>query len=546
MVRLEKQVQTKRRVNWWFLLETVLLVGVFWLSHGSPPPDVNESHYLIKAKHYWNPEFAPTDFFLSSADAHLVFYWAFGWLTLLMDLEAVAWIGRLFSWTLLAASLVSIGRRIAQPAMSGLFVGGLFVVLTEYGHMAGEWVIGGFEGKTVAYGLSFWAIRASLDRRWGVSWVLGGLASAFHVLAGGWIVLCLLVVRAMGVRKELKLPCTQEWGCLILGGVLALGGLVPGLLLSSGNADVAAEANRLYVHVWLPHHLVITSFATHRVVAFFSLVCGLGLAWFFSAKWRQDEHGVVAGLATTSLLLVVIGILVTLLLGNDSPIQHSLLRFYFYRTSDVLVPLAAAVLACVVVFNVSKEIGSGIRLRGSILVLLLGIYVGESLHRRYWDPRPRGDVLTLPASRKADPVARRDNTMRIHRHWKLACQWIRNNTPSDAIALTPLRQQTFKWYSQRGEIVTRKDMPQDAISLLQWHERRESVYPMVDDRRGLSRVSNDELIQSCHKYGADYMVLTQFSEESRNRFDGDFRVRKMFPPEGKFSYYAVFRVYGSK
>ena len=69
---------------------------------------------------------------------------------------------------------------------------------------------------------------------------------------------------------------------------------------------------------------------------------------------------------------------------------------------------------------------------------------------------------------------------------------------------------------------------------------------MVDDRRGLSRVSNDELIQSCHKYGADYMVLTQFSEESRNRFDGDSRVRKMFPPEGKFSYYAVFRVYGSQ
>ena len=158
----------------------------------------------------------------------------------------------------------------------------------------------------------------------------------------------------------------------------SLGGLVPGLLLSSGNAEVAAEANRLYVHVRLPHHLVISSFATYRVVAFFSLVCGLGLAWFLSAKWRQDEHGVMAGLAIASLLLVVIGILVTLLLGNDSPIQHSLLRFYFYRTSDVLVPLAAAVLACVVVFNVSEEIGSGIRLRGSISFSCLEFMSGKA------------------------------------------------------------------------------------------------------------------------------------------------------------------------
>ena len=102
----------KNAVAFWFLLEIICLVLVFWLTHGNSPPDVNEAHYLTKAKHYWNPAFCPDDFFLSSADAHLVFYWVCGWLTLFFDLETVAWVGRAFSWVLLASSLVSIGQRV--------------------------------------------------------------------------------------------------------------------------------------------------------------------------------------------------------------------------------------------------------------------------------------------------------------------------------------------------------------------------------------------------------------------------------------------------
>ncbi len=532
----------KNAVAFWFLLEIICLVLVFWLTHGNSPPDVNEAHYLTKAKHYWNPAFCPDDFFLSSADAHLVFYWVCGWLTLFFDLETVAWVGRAFSWVLLASSLVSIGQRVCFEKLAGLFVGGAFVILTEVCHLAGEWVVGGFEAKTIAYGLAFWGIRFAMDARWRGVWLLTGTAAAFHVLAGGWIVFCLIVFRIVSIKLKGPRPTGKELVGLVVGGLVALGGLIPGLLLSSGDAEIAAEANRLYVHVRLPHHLVITTFAVERWALFSSLTGGTLLLWINTGKWRCDGQRVIVGIGLVSVIVAIAGIVITISLGNDSTLQHSLLRFYFYRTSDTLVPLAASLLAGLVVFRVAEETGKGWRLSASILLLMLGLYVGDRIKERHADPRPRGDVLTLPSSKKTDPEQRRANTLRIHRHWRLACLWMKNNTPHDAIAITPLRQQTFKWYSHRGEVVTRKDMPQDAKSLLQWHERRESVYPFVGGRRGLSRLDDDYLLASCRHYGADYLVLTQFSESSRNRFADDVRIEKVFPPAGRFSYYAVYKL----
>jgi len=529
-----------------YFLEVILLVLIFAVSHGSPPPDANEAHYLVKAKHYWNPEFGSTDFFMSSADAHLVFYWAFGWLTLLFELPVVAWIGRLLSWVLIGSALASIGRKLVGKRLAGLLLGTVFVVLTEYCHLAGEWVVGGFEAKTVAYGLAFWGIRRTLDDKWTHAWILTGCASALHVLAGGWIVLCLLVSRGLGLFKLKQRPEFNEAWSLIFGGCIALGGLIPGLLLSSPDPDITAQANHLYVHIRLPHHLVVTTFATQRIVLFGVLVCGLFLSWNLSKRWRTDGAGRVMGLGITSLLIACVGVLVTLWFGDESPTQHQLLRFYFYRTSDVLIPLATAACVCTTIFGVASERQLGLRLPGSALVLLVGVYLGDVLSERHWDPRPRGDVLALPRSKKEDRQARKDNTLRIHRHWQLACIWMKNNSPVDAIAITPLRQQTFKWYSERGEVVTRKDMPQDAASLLEWHERRETVYPFVDGFRSLSRVNNDLLAENCVRFDAGYLVLTQFSKESRERFKDDPRFVKMFPPEGKFSFYGVFKFVGAR
>ena len=82
-----------------------------WRSSSSPAeppaPHVNETHYLTKAKHYWDPAYCPGDLFLDSADAHLPFYWTVGWLTKWLSLPAAAWVGRIAAWLLLAVGLAA-------------------------------------------------------------------------------------------------------------------------------------------------------------------------------------------------------------------------------------------------------------------------------------------------------------------------------------------------------------------------------------------------------------------------------------------------------
>ena len=86
------------------LAEIAAIFAIFFIQGAWPVPDVNEAHYLGKATHYWIPHWIENDFFLNSADTHRVFYLTFGWLSLFLAPPALAWVGRILTWLLLAWS----------------------------------------------------------------------------------------------------------------------------------------------------------------------------------------------------------------------------------------------------------------------------------------------------------------------------------------------------------------------------------------------------------------------------------------------------------
>src|SRR5690606_34744986 len=121
-------------------------------------------------------------------DAHQTFYWCFGWLTLLMPLPAVAWAGRLLTWTLLAAGWRRVSFLLVPKPLAAVLSAALFVGLLDRCNLAGEWVVGGVEAKGFAYAFVLFAIAEMLLGRWNRVWLLLGAASAWHVLVGGWSV----------------------------------------------------------------------------------------------------------------------------------------------------------------------------------------------------------------------------------------------------------------------------------------------------------------------------------------------------------------------
>ena len=466
-------------------LEILAIVAVCYVFAGSPTPSVNEAHYLAKAKHYWQPEWCEGDFFLESADAHEVFYWTFGWMTKYYSLPATAWIGRLLVWLLFAASWRRMVRALTNIRGAALLSAICLLPLTHYGHLAGEWLIGGIEAKGFAYPLLFLAIGKAAEGKWWQTWPLLGLASSFHILVGGWAVVAFLFALFMR-RDEEQINYRELAVWLVIGGTLALPGLIPALQLTAdATAEEIREANVTYTFRRLSHHLVPYRFAQWNPFApkfnvtrplSFGLLCLLW--WRFAGSIRTPRWQRLQMIVNGSLVIALCGLLVELL---SSPFDHfqvpflsnmraSLLRFYWFRMSDMMVPTGLALFAIVRIRQPMARVWQ------TVIALLLGIaglwFASQqygfaarsmSMQQQYWRH-------TLPEMEQ----------YRIDEDWLDVCNWIRDNTPSDCTVLTPVRQQTFKWYAERPDVVTWKDVPQNASAIVDWWERRRAVHKLGD------------------------------------------------------------------
>ena len=59
-------------------IELLAILAVFAAAGAWPVPDVNETAYLTKARHFTDPAWCQGDFFLETPDAHGVFYLLMG------------------------------------------------------------------------------------------------------------------------------------------------------------------------------------------------------------------------------------------------------------------------------------------------------------------------------------------------------------------------------------------------------------------------------------------------------------------------------------
>ena len=170
-------------------LLAIAILAAFFLSFSltrSPIPGVNESHYLCKARHYWQPDWCRGDLFLESANPHAVFYQAFGGLTTRMSLAQAALLIRGGQSILLAIGWLALGTRLVGDTRRTLSAAALFLLLQATGTWSGEWLIGGAESKVWAYGFLMLAAAWGLDRAWLRCAIAGGLAVSMHPVVGCW------------------------------------------------------------------------------------------------------------------------------------------------------------------------------------------------------------------------------------------------------------------------------------------------------------------------------------------------------------------------
>ncbi len=272
------------------LADCLVTFCIYFLYAGAMVPGVNETHYWIKAKHFWNSEFVSKDLFAASGDAHWFFFQSIGWITLWLPLSWTAWVTRILGWGVLSGSWCYLANSVTNRAWSGSLSSLLFLTCIHYGHLSGEWVIGGMEAKIFAYAALWMGLACMCTDRWPMAWIWMGVASAFHVLVGGWATLTLMLLYASTTRCYLPWGRSwrPQWPWLFAGGSLSLLGLIPAILVNRGaSIDLQSQGAWLHVYYRLAHHLAPLSFSRERWMSF-SILLALAIACFWYGEPTQD------------------------------------------------------------------------------------------------------------------------------------------------------------------------------------------------------------------------------------------------------------------
>ena len=268
----------------------ILLIFVVFVFYGAwPTPDVNEQYYVGKAIHFWNPSWLSADPFLTSPDSHWLFYATFGSLSFFFSQNVLVWVGRVLAWFFTACAWRRLSRALIPIDFVAVVTAAAFAFYLESFDLAGEWIIGGVEGKSFAFPFVFWGLACFLEGKFNRAWILLGIGSAFHPLVGGWTVLACLVAWAFDAHRRYRLllierrkeegDVRRSFGGrvfarlraffrelaatapgLVVGGAISLLGVVPALKLDAGaSAETIRESRRIYVFERLQHHLVASS-----------------------------------------------------------------------------------------------------------------------------------------------------------------------------------------------------------------------------------------------------------------------------------------------
>jgi hypothetical protein len=356
---------------------------------------------------------------------------------------------------------------------------------------------------------------------------------------------------------------------LLLGGLLALPALWWGLALTRDvDPQIVADANKLYVLERLPHHLYPPKFAAgfvQRHLLTMLVTAGLlalltGFPWAYMQRPRKrvvldsgstgsaratgatgfasavaddriepdtgrasgaeypesDQVHVIqkagwqalAVFVMTAAGIALAGMALLNLFPAEDPRLLALLRYYWFRASDIYVPLGAALAT----WRLVELLIHGIRCRRSWPMWGFAACWSGTRPSRSRTGRSRSRAFTRRVWTRGRIRSRR-STSGTPADWRELGQWIRANTPSNAKFLTPRQGRTFKWHAQRAEVVTNKDIPQDAPAIMHWWGVQDEIFathsgdPEKRWHRSLGLLPVERLRELADKYGAEYVVI---------------------------------------
>ena len=462
----------------------------------------NEVDALPSARQFVDHNWLPNDWYLNldigyRQPFNLIFGHLFSW----FGFESGAYLGRLLIYLILGIALYIFFRALHLRFSFGLLV--LLFFLNQQSLVAGEWMAGGVETKTIAYAFVTLAFSFFLRKRYLMGFAFAGAAMSFHILVGFYALFCIAVATLLNKdwRSEWRLYVIHSWPFFIT----SYFGLRAAIkqLLPRGNVD-ATRAWEIYVQFRVPHHLLPTAWDGTLWIVILVLATGLFLMMY--AFGRSNATRFVAAYALGSISLFLFG-LVIFALG-----ETNLLRFYWFRFPDVMIMFMSAVLIALLL----NDIGYG---RVSIGTLPQRLQPGlETILRRVVPViiiyATILMILRSPSHLQTEFKVFQQNKTEP----RLATlEWISENTPKQAIFLVDPTMSDFYIHAQRAMFVSWKHSPQSAGDILEWYERivlcngshlpNKSGFSSLEEiRTNFYNLHEAQIRQIANSYGISYYL----------------------------------------
>jgi hypothetical protein len=454
----------------------------------------NESDYLPSIKQVVDHAWLPNDWYLNlNISYRQVFDFLFGQLVSKLGFVYGAYAGRLIVYLLFAIAIYIFFRTLKLRSYFGLLV--LLFFLNHQFLAAGEWIVGGLETKTVAYAMVMLSFAFFLRKRYFTGFAFAGAALSFHVLVGIYALFCIFIASLFikSWRSEWRLYLKNFWPLLITG-IFGLWAIIEQLLPQKG-IDLTKAWN-IYVYYRVPHHVMPFTWNNIPWKPELALATALFIILYVVSGSKTTRF--VAAFGLGSVFLFLIGLVIFTIRATP------LLRFYWFRFPDVMVPLLSAVLIASVLNDYSdrhfinnsifQRLQRGLQmilrlLPPAIIVFLIVILFQQTyrVQASYRDSLHNDPGTILPAF-----------------------AWISTNTPKQAIFLVDPTESYFYIEAQRAMLVSWKHSPQSAAAILEWYKRIELCNGNVALAKGNSDISVQEL--HTNFYNLNETQITQIAD----------------------------------
>ncbi len=410
----------------------------------------------------------------------------------------VANLGRVLVWALTAWALTLLTRTLRLPWWS-MAIG--FGAWLFYGQTQGTCGLPfeGFQVKSLAYPLSWFSLVFALRGQVVRAGCSAGLATAFHVVVGGWACACLFA--AMVVNR--KLFARGELVRFLLAAAPFIVPLVLAIGLWQFGGDPTADPalrDEIYVTFAMPHCLVPGSFLKGLKPLY--LLPVLILAPLLVRAWPHERGSrVLSAYLLATIVLFLAG------LAAWEAEAYGFLKLYPFQLA-VSMPLLVFFIFCLAHIKVAPAAGRGLR---AVWIAALVACVCLVDARDVTEAAAAAPVsFAKRVGRLASRGVRRKGDDRLY-------AWIREATPTDSVFITPMRGE-FWAYAERAQVAQFHHPPLDE-RLVTWRERlgalnrgrpfrRYAFSNRRDFNANLNRLSPPELVTIRDRFGATHYLAS--------------------------------------